>query len=397
MKAYYYYHPESDSLFSSDSGTLHGEGDGLLEQVTKKYAMKLKEKLGLDDIEHIQVNTPIAIWMTDPHLSVSTIDLNISIYKQVFDIAENNGVNIIYLGGDIFESRNAQPESVLNVFAAILKEAQSRRIIIRAIPGNHDKTSYIDQSSFLDVYEPYQSFELVRDFAYYDYDHLRIHLVPYFDEKLAYEEYLNKCISNIDLVKKNILLTHIGIDGVLNNGKDVVETELNSKVFSKFDHVYIGHFHDRQHIPPNIFYTGSCYQANFGEDDSKGCGLLNSSGKMEYLALDFPKYVTKKIDGELTLEDVRLINEEKKNLNCNMKIQLVGDKKNVSQESISMLRNEGIKVENKQEEEVLDGDQSSFQGTFKAGHIKESFEEWVKEKKGLVNVKYGREKINNIL
>lgn len=396
METYYYYHPESESLFSSDSGNLHGEADGLLEQITKQRAMKLKKELGVE-IDHFEVNKPIAIWMTDPHLSISTIDLNISIYRQVFDIAKGEGIGIIYLGGDIFESRNAQPEKVLNVFADILKEAESRGLVIRAIPGNHDKTNYVDEPSFLDVYEPYGAFDLTRDVSYYDHGHVRVHLVPYFDEQLTYQKYLDKAVSNIDRVKRNILLTHIGIDGVLNNSKDSIETDLNSKVFKKFDYVYIGHFHDKQHVAPNIYYTGSCYQANFGENSDKGCALIKPDGKMQYLNLNFPLYITKKIEGELTLQDVHLINEEKKDSNCNIKVQLVGDKKKISQESIAMLRSEGVKVENKQEEEVLDGDQSSFHGSFKTGYIKESFEQWVKEKKGLVNVKYGREKINSIL
>lgn len=395
MKKYYYYHPESGSLMSSDSKSLH-DSEGLLEPITSLRAMELKKELGID-IEHVLIDEPVAIWMTDPHLSMSTIDLNISIYNQVFDIAKNRGIKTIYLGGDVFESRNAQPEGVLTVFGSILKQASSMGLIIRAIPGNHDKTNYVNESSFLDVYEPYHSFELIRSASYYDHSQLRIHMVPYFDEKLIYKKYLDIAVSNIDKRKNNVLLTHIGIDGVLNNSKDCVENELGVPAFRKFDHVYIGHFHDRQGVPPNISYTGSCYQANFGEDSDKGCGIIKPNGEIEYIKLSFKEYHTIQVENNLSLEDVNKIIHDKNSSTSNLKVQFVGAKQKISQESISMLRSEGIKVENKQEEEILGGDQSSFQGTFKADHIKDSFEEWVKEKEGLVNVKYGREKIKSIL
>ena len=382
---------------SCDSDSFHiDHGDGLVELIDKDRALQLKEQLEMESIPHIEDAdlNPIAIWMTDPHLSPSTIDVNLSIYRQVFDLAQSENIKVIYLGGDVFESRKAQPQEVLNVFANILKEANERGLIIRAIPGNHDKTSYIEESSFLDVYEPYSRFELIRSVEYYDYRYIRVHLIPYFDEKLVYLKYLDQAISNIDDDKNNILLTHIGIDGVLNNNKDSVDVEVDRKAFNKFDYVYIGHFHDQQQIVPNIIYTGSCYQANFGEDSAKGCCLINPNGTIQHIQLDFPRYTTIQIKKELTLEDINNIIDEK-TVDCNYKVQLVGCDDNVSSEYVAMLRSAGIKVENKQEKEIVDGDQSLMGTSFQLNDIKESFEEWCK-KRNPSNIEYGREKINNI-
>lgn len=340
---------------------------------------------------------PIAIWLTDPHLSPSTIEANLSIYHQVFDLAEKENIKVIYLGGDIFESRKAQPQEVLNIFSNVLREANERKLIIRAIPGNHDKTNYTEESSFLDVYEPYGRFELIKGAEFYDYEYLRIHLVPYFDERLTYPKYLEQAIFNIDSNKTNILLTHIGIEGVLNNNKDVVNTEMSSISFEKFDSVLIGHFHDQQQVTSSIYYTGSCYQANFGEDENKGCCFIYEDGSHSFTSLDFDKYHTLRLNSEeLDLEKVNEIIEEKEVFKCHYKVQLVGAKSNLDEQSILTLRSVGIKVENKQEEEVIDGDESSFDGQFGVGQIKDSFEEWC-QKRNPTNIQYGREKINSIL
>lgn len=40
-KTYFYYHPESDSAFSSDRDDLHGTGDGLVEEINEEQFLNI--------------------------------------------------------------------------------------------------------------------------------------------------------------------------------------------------------------------------------------------------------------------------------------------------------------------------------------------------------------------
>jgi DNA repair exonuclease SbcCD nuclease subunit len=64
----------------------------------------------------------------------------------------------------------------------------------------------------------------------------------------------------------NIMVTHIGFDGVVNNDGSEVESVLKPNKFSRFTRVLVGHYHNASKLGENVYYTGSVYQNNFGED-----------------------------------------------------------------------------------------------------------------------------------
>ncbi len=245
---------------------------------------------------------PIAVWLTDTHLKDDTIEINKSIFNQVLQLCIDNEIPGVIHGGDVFDNRRkGQPESVLVAFAEILSAFQSNGINFVSLVGNHDKQDLLGIDSTLNAFEGWAGFFLYKDYAFIDHSagKLRFHFLPYFDERLAYQPRLDKAVENIRFDFTNILFTHISIDGVKNNDGTKVSNDLVVGKFKHFEKVLVGHYHNRQSFN-NIIYTGSAYAANFGEDDEKGCTVIYSDGSIEFVKLDFPRYITQvvKVPGE---------------------------------------------------------------------------------------------------
>jgi DNA repair exonuclease SbcCD nuclease subunit len=232
---------------------------------------------------------PIGVFLTDTHLSDDTIDLNISLFKQVDRLAQKHNVELFHLG-DIFTARKAQSQVVLNTFGEILDDLKSK---INIIPGNHDKTSLSSNKSYLDSFKYYPKVNLVREYSFIDVKETRVHLFPYFEESGFLEK-----LKNVNISKRlnNIIGLHLSISGVKNNDASVVLNNINQDLFSNFDLVLIGHYHKRSELGDNMMYIGSAYQSNFGEDLQKGFLVLYDDLSFEFVQSEFPRYTTINID-----------------------------------------------------------------------------------------------------
>lgn len=238
--------------------------------------------------------SPLAIWITDTHLSENTIAINQKIYSQVLQLCIDYQIPAVIHGGDIFDSRKAQTEQVLTTFTKILSSFSEHGVKLFAIAGNHDKSSLIADDSFLNPFSGWDCFHLYRGYDYVDHTEkgIRFHFIPYFDEQLAYGQYLDQAIKNIRFDFKNILFTHVAVSGVVNNDGSKINNDINASLFKHFFFVLVGHYHNRQLLSNNILYTGSTHQANFGEDEQKGCTVIYDDGSIDFIQLDFPKYIT---------------------------------------------------------------------------------------------------------
>lgn len=241
---------------------------------------------------------PLGVWITDTHLSENTLEVNFKVFSQVWELCKKNGISTIFHGGDIFTSRKGQPEVVVNAFKQLVDETYRQGLKIIAIAGNHDKTDYTSQSSFLDAFDGHPSLSVISPYGSLTFEELVIHFLPYYDEDLKYNDILSEL--EVDSEKINILLTHIAIDGIKNNGDIKVENDIKQDLFDKFDTVLAGHYHNKQIVGSrdHIIYTGSAYQANFGEDIEKGATIIYDDGSIEFVGFDFPQYTTINIKSE---------------------------------------------------------------------------------------------------
>ncbi len=323
---------------------------------------------------------PIAVWLTDTHLKEDTIQINKYIYDQVLQICIDSEIPGIIHGGDIFDNRRrGQPESVLVAFAEILQKFESLGINFIAIPGNHDKQNLLGYDSTLNAFEGWNRFFLYKDYSSIDFSQgkVRFHFIPYFDEKLFYSNPLQKAVDNIRFDYTNILFTHIAVSGVTNNDGTKVTSDITVDRFKHFHQVLVGHYHNRQSFG-NVLYTGSAYQANFGEDKDKGCTVIYDDGTLKFLKLDFPKYITQiKKSADQKIEDPE----------CSLDHYRVKLKYKPSPSEIAVLQESGYKIiydlESDDKEHLQD-----VKTQFTTCDIVKYFNQWCDEQ-GVENKQFG--------
>lgn len=265
----------------------------------------------------------IGVILTDTHLEKSTIEINKSIYKQAIDLCIQLNTPLFH-AGDIFTARSAQPLEVLQAFNDILTMLSDTGIKMTVIPGNHDKTDLNSRTSYLNPFSHNPNLRLINQHYYIDLVDLRIHFIPYFKEDGLYIGELQKSVNELSLSTSNVLITHVSVNGVKNNDGSEVVNGIAKDAFNSFDKVFVGHYHNQSQIGENIFYIGSAYQANFGENNQKGFTVLYNDGSHEFIKSVFPEYIKVVIDIEDEVGLKKLQKEHADSLN-NVRFVIKGD------------------------------------------------------------------------
>jgi len=270
--------------------------------------------------------------ITDLHIDESNYLQVRDVVIQSIDKCIEHLLKTLYVAGDIFNSRKSQPLVVLDCWSEILDYAQMKGVELIGIPGNHDKLDYTSEKSYLDSYKHHPAFTLVRDYGEFDIiEGVRVHMVPYFDEKSTYMQYL----SQVNLLKggKNYLITHIAVNGVRNNDGSTVEQSIPQDIFSQFDAVYVGHYHDRQLLQVGggfILYIGALLQRNYGEDVNKGMTLVFDDGTNEIVNLKFKQFITLDVDlDQVSDEQLKHMCIQNGNSDDNVRIKFTGSKQKI--------------------------------------------------------------------
>ena len=274
----------------------------------------------------------MTIIITDTHLKEENIKINIDFYNQVLSHC-NSGDTVLHLG-DVFDNRKGQTDLCLKTFYNILNKFKTRNVEIVVIPGNHDKTNYLSELSYLNVYESFENFKLIDDF-YLDDDGYAF--LPFFNSKV-YLEKLQKLTKRGEIF---VLFTHIGIDGGINNNVKV-ESDVFQDYFRSIVKVVSGHYHNYNKFG-KFEYIGSSIQHNFGETEDKWVYYLDGFKIEKLFKPILPKYVQEKIllsdSGykNLISDIVEQSNENKEN---KYKLKIVGN----SNELKDFVRNKKILI-----------------------------------------------------
>lgn len=218
-----------------------------------------------------QERLPIAVLLTDTHLKESNHSAVLTLFQQSCSIAQKLQIPIFHLG-DNFDSRKSQPLNNLIVFEEILNYCKNIGVEIFSIVGNHDKIDQSKNESYLSPFKHFPKFNLIEGFYRYSFEksHIDVFFLSYFTEE-KYRDILTilKPRKNV----KSILLTHIDVSGFTMNSSSISEHGFNKDIFSCYDKVLIGHYHDSS-TQDNIEYIGSSLQHSFGESKNKGIKIL---------------------------------------------------------------------------------------------------------------------------
>lgn len=252
---------------------------------------------------------PLALMITDTHLSIDRDELVIDIFKQAIDICLKEKIYLLLHLGDWFNNRQGQPDHLLVTQKDIIQMVNDAGIHIYTFPGNHDKTNLDSWYSYISVFEN-EMFNVLdgkngkfrKIIKTATSKELYIHFLPYFKSD-KYIECLNLLRKDIAKGKQNILLTHIGVNGVRNNDGSKVDGNITQEMFKDFVTTFVGHYHDSSELPNNIRYIGSAYQANYGEQiGDKGFHILYDDCSTKFIPSKFPKYIKVRLNASDKVE-----------------------------------------------------------------------------------------------
>lgn len=346
--------------------------------------------------------TPIAVILTDTHLEDDNVEANKRVFAEARRIAKESDLGVVYHSGDIFDSRKAQTQHILSVFDDILDEHDGDQIDLDAVPGNHDKTDYSSRRSFLDPFRHHRRFNLYRG----PVDRILpkgfvLTLMPFFDDptyiKLLQEHYKDRNIFESSDIggPKQIMLTHIGLDQAMMNNGIKVSSQVKDELFSAYDKVYIGHYHDASDYNTRIRYIGSSLQHTFGERADKGITVLYSDLTTDAVDPGTPKFYTYIVPVEnLTNKRLAEIKKVKEEGQDNIRVVITGDEAKVKAFDKNRLQVAGIKVATK-EEKIIKDDIDERVEAFTDSSISMAFASFCE--KNTLNLKEGQRYLNSVI
>lgn len=295
---------------------------------------------------------PIAILSTDWHLKESNIESIKDLITQKCKLAVDLGVDHLFCLGDIFNSRKAQTQNILNSFTDILDIIHGFNMCLWCIPGNHDKTNYGDAKSFLEPFKHHPALELTDLSAGLPFGReISVEMIPYFSDERWLEEFNFLNSLNEDTNCKRILLSHQAFTGSRNNDGSEVLSKISTTMFSKFELVLFGHYHDQQQIASNCYHIPSIQQNNYGENSEKGFTVLYDDCSFELVKSNFKEYKKVVIDMDTTSKkELDVITKEYANSTDNIRFELIGTENVLKSLNKEVFTSNGIDVKTKVKE-----------------------------------------------
>jgi len=209
--------------------------------------------------------------------------------------AVENSVDAVMFGGDLLHDRQKiDSQTYVEVFK-VLEKYQKEKFKVYLLVGNHDMW-FASAWSVASVY-PFKSlsnFEVIDKTTSFDVCGVEWHFMPYTHHPIEELEKLPQ--SNI---KNSYLLGHLSIDGAkLNSAGSIADVviehdgemvKVNRNLFTKYKHVFLGHYHSSQKLTPTIEYIGSPLQLSYGEAGEKKHIIILDSDTNErtYIENDF--------------------------------------------------------------------------------------------------------------
>lgn len=319
---------------------------------------------------------PLAIISTDWHIKTDNKESILSIVEQEIALAQERGVGTILWLGDVFDSRTSQSQELLTLVDSILNMYHLAGLTVHCIPGNHDKTDYGDDRSFLTVFKYHPNFHLHEEPDVVYFGAVKFWFMPFYRQDVYLEKF-QQCMP----LGQCVLFSHTAIQGSINNDGSKVESSINASLFKGFEKVFLGHYHNRQQPAKNIFHLPSVQQNNFGEDEDKGFTVLYDDLSFESVKSVFKPYREIVVDAR-TVTSEELAELSKSSIDgVNLRLTFIGDQQAVKKIDRKKFSAVGINVQVKYDDiDVEDTDESHGITVLDGSSISELFENFCKEK-----------------
>lgn len=211
-------------------------------------------------------------------------DYLVDFYKNVFfpELKKRNIKTILH-GGDVFDRRKyINFVTLQKANDSFLDEIGNQEMEMHVILGNHD-CFYKDTN---EVNSVVQLLSTKKGITVYEeptdlvFDGFRIMMLPWMNSKNKKE-----FMTRVNNSKSDYLLGHLELSGFDMHKGMPCEDGDDAKLFSKFEHVWTGHFHTQSEIG-NVKYLGSPYEMTWIDyNDPKGFHIFDT----ETRTLEFVK------------------------------------------------------------------------------------------------------------
>ena len=287
---------------------------------------------------------PIATFSTDWHIKDDNTEQIIDLVTQQCELNKKLGVKSMICLGDVFNSRKSQSLLALNTFGKILDIIDENKLILFCIAGNHDRVNYESEDSFLDQFKYHPAIRLITnpsEGVLFRNNNIYLRLIPFYSSDIWLKKLteLNEFIIDEGFNdRKNILCSHIAVNGSVNNDGSKQESSIKTSLFKDFHKVFLGHFHNCHKVGKNIYHLPSIQQNNFGEDEDKGFTVLYDDGSHELIKSEFKPFIKVKLDVNKASkkeidETIKKYEKESKNANIRFILEGSGEKlKSISKE-----------------------------------------------------------------
>lgn len=251
--------------------------------------------------------------VTDTHWGVRNdnqifADYISSFYKnQFFPKIDELGITTVFHLGDVVDRRK-----YINYVTAkrleddFIKPCADRNIQLYMIAGNHD-TFYKNTNEVNSIRQLYANSTYSNMHLYWDepieleFDGCKIMLAPW-----ICADNQDKTFNAFKNTTAQILMGHFEIMGFEMDKGHICEGGIDRKLFTKFDQVYSGHFHQRSTIG-NISYIGSPYEMTWADyDQDRGFNVFDTETR-EMTFYKNNTHMFHKVwydDRDMTIEDV---------------------------------------------------------------------------------------------
>lgn len=321
---------------------------------------------------------PIAIVSTDKHLQESNAIELLDLAEQEISLAQKLGVSSVIWLGDIFDSRLSQRQELLVCLSDMIELYFSANIKIYCIPGNHDKTDYESDESFLTQYRYHPGFNLFEEPTAINIQGVECHFIPFYSQDIWLEKFRSLPVPDS---KKSILFSHTAVQGSINNDGKIVNNHISLNLFKKYGKVMLGHYHDAQQPGANVFHLPSTRQNNFGEDEEKGFTILYNDTSFDFEKASFVPYKEIKVDALKTSKDELLKLAKTNTDGINFRVTLVGDQQAVKAVNKKIFSENGISVKTKYIDiEVPESEDVNVVQELSGTDINEKFKAFCEEK-----------------
>lgn len=284
---------------------------------------------------------PIAIIFNDVHLKTGNEKAIIQGFKYMVKLATEKGIENLIFAGDLFDSRQFQRQSILEAFDICLNEVKEANLKLYMFAGNHDKTIYEDDYSFLEPFRHHPNVTLNNQVSEIEIDGVNITLMPFWSDDILIPKIHEHSGSDV-------LISHFEMEGSVDLDTISLKRSINKKMLSKWKKVYLGHFHNHVEITKDIVHLPSFMQNYFGEDSKKGFAILNDDLSYDLIKGHFREFKKLSIDiDKTTLGEIKTLIGDYKNSSMVIRFEFFGSRGKLDALDKSIFKDTGIDIKKK--------------------------------------------------